>query len=328
MDFPFEEAIRFAAADDAVHACGPHPDWTETVWFSFNVPERALGGWFYVQMRPNLGLCSGGAFVYGPGCWAPWEQPYNAYLHYLPLPAPLDLRDVTFPNGVSVRVVEPGMSYDLGYRFRDHREFVADLRFDGLTPPVPHVHGAPPFLDSSHYDQHGRVHGYIELHGERIEVDCFAVRDRSWGRRPERVGRSVGRLSYIFGTTSADEGFLVFTTPAGGDPHAETEDLSSGYLFRGGALRRLATATRVNSRDSGTGGVQRVEIEARDSDGRELSLIGEAQSRMGLMTGGLCINTLMRFEVGGGGGSVRSGWGEDQDVWSVARFAANHNWQR
>lgn len=327
MDFPFDETIRFSAADDELHPFGSKPDWTETVWFSFNVPERALGGWLYVQVRPNLGICSGGAFVYGPGCWSPWEQPYNAYLHYLPLPVPLDLRDVTFPNGVSVKVVEPGMVYDLAYRFRDHDEFVADLRFEGLTPPVPHVQGAPPFVGSSHYDQHGRVTGEMVLHGETIAVDCFAVRDRSWGRRPERVGRSVGRLSYVFGTTSVDEGFLVFTTPADGDQTAEVEHLSSGYLFRGGVLRRLVGATRRNRRDPATGGVERIEFEAVDTDGRELVVVGDAVSRMGLMTGGLCINTLMAFTVDGGG-PTRHGWGEDQDVWSAARFAANHNWQR
>lgn len=327
MDFPFDDALRFSAVDDELHRAGPTPDWTETVWFSFNVPERSMGGWLYIQVRPNLGVSSGGAFVYGPGCWAPWEQPYNAYFHHLPLPDPLDLREVTFRNGVSVKVVESGMVYDLRYRFRDHDEFVADLRFEGLSPPVPHVHGAPPFVGSSHYDQHGHVTGEVRLHGETIEVDCFAVRDRSWGRRPERVGLDVGRLSYVFGTTGADEGFLVFTTPAGGDQTAEIEELSSGYLFREGALRRLAGATRRNVRDHSTGGVQAIEIDAVDTDGRLLHVVGEAHARMGLMTGGLCINTLMRFTVSGDGTS-RHGWGEDQDVWSAARFAANRNWQR
>jgi hypothetical protein len=322
MDFPFDDAVRFSPADDELHAVGPNPDWTETVWFSFNVPERALAGWLYIQTRPNLGISSGGAFVYGPGSWTPWELPYMAYFQHLPLPDPLDLRDVTFRNGVSVRMVEPGMVYDLGYRFRDQTELVADLRFEGLTPPVPHVHGAPPFTGSSHYDQHGRVTGTLHLHGEAIPVDCFAVRDRSWGRRPEKVGLDTGRLSYVFGTTSADEGFLVFCTPAGGDQTAEVEHLSSGYLFRDGALRRLATAERRNTRDAATGGVQRIEVEATDADGRELTVVGEAASRMALGTGGLCINTFLRFDVGGGDGAPRTGWGEDQDVWSYARFAA------
>lgn len=316
LDFPFDDAVRFTAADDELHPVGPSLDWTETVWFSFNVPERGLGGWLYVQCRPNLGTGSGGAFVYGPGAWGAWEQPFHAYFHHLPLPDELDLRNVTFANGVSVRMIEPGMRYELGYRFRDQDDFVADLEFDGLTPPVPHVSGAPPFIGSSHYDQHGRVTGTIRLLGEDIAVDCFAVRDRSWGRRPEHIGLGVGRLSYVFGTVSPDEGFLVFTTPPRDDQRAEIEHLSSGYLFRDGALRRLASATRRNHRDPATGGVARVEIDAVDTDGRPLAVEGEAVSRVALHTSNLCVGTLLRLSVDG-----RAGWGEDQDVWPLARFA-------
>jgi hypothetical protein len=218
---------------------------------------------------------------------------------------------------VSVKMIEPGMVYDLGYRFRDHDDFTAELRFEGLTPPVPHVQGAPPFIGSSHYDQHGRVTGTLRLHGETIPVDCFAVRDRSWGRRPEHIGMASGRLSYVFGTTTADEGFLVFTTPPGDDQDADVEHLSSGYLFRDGALRRLATATRRNERDPATGGVRRIEVAAVDADGRALNVVGDAVSAMAMDRANLCINTFLRFDVDG-----REGWGEDQDVWPFARFAA------
>jgi hypothetical protein len=317
IDFPFDDAIRFHPVDDELHPRGDNPDWTETIWFSFNVPERGLAGWFYIQMRLNIGIVTGGAFVYGPGTFAPWELPYFGYFNHLPLSEPLDIRDVTFRNGVSVKMIEPGMVYDLGYRFRDHDDFTAELRFEGLTPPVPHVQGAPPFIGSSHYDQHGRVTGALRLHGETIPVDCFAVRDRSWGRRPEHIGMASGRLSYVFGTTTADEGFLVFTTPPHDDQDAEVELLSSGYLFRDGKLRRLSAAIRRNERDPATGGVRRIEVAATDADGRALNVVGDAVSAMAMDRANLCINTFLRFDVDG-----REGWGEDQDVWPFARFAA------
>lgn len=322
--FPFEESIRFTAEDDSMHPVGdPALDWTETNWWSFNVPERALAGWLYTQVKPNLGVCAGGAFVYGPDAWLPWELPYYGWFSHQPLPDPLDLRDTTFRNGVSVGMIEPGMSYSLGYQFRDNRDFTADLRFDGLTPPVPHVTGAPPFTGSSHYDQHGRVSGSISLLGERIEVDCFAVRDRSWGRRPERIGPNSARLSYAFGTASADEMFLVFTLPISSAPGETTGRLSSGYMVRDGSLRRLATATRRDRRDPVTGGVAEFEIEGIDSDGRELNVSARAISRMALPGSALCINTLLEFDING-----RRGYGEDQDVWATARFAAARRAER
>ncbi len=316
VDFPYPDAVRFGPADDSLHPPGPSSDWTETTWWSFNVPERGLGGWLYIQIRPNLGVSSGGAFVYGPGRWMVSEQPYYAYFHHLPLPEPMDLRNVKFGNGVSVRVLEPGMRYRVGYQFRDHTEFTADLLFEGLTPPVPHLRGAAPFTGSSHYDQHGRVTGTLQLNGETIDVDCIAVRDRSWGRRPEHVGLGTRRLSYVFGAGSSAEAFLVFTQPPVDDQLAEVENLSSGYLLRSGKLRRLTSAVRSNRRDPATGGVEHITIDGVDSDGRELHVTGDAVSRLALVNASLCVGTIMRFSIDG-----REGWGEDQDVWPHARFA-------
>lgn len=313
--FPIDEAIRFAENDDQLHKIlYPNKDWTETVWFSFNVPEKGLAGWLYCQMRLNLGSVTGGAFVYGPEGWLSWEIPYYGWFNFLPLDEEFDLRDVVFKNGVSVKMREPGMVYDLGFKFRDQQEFLADLRFEGLTPPVPHVHGAPPFTNSSHYDQHGRVTGKIWLHGEEIAVDCFAVRDRSWGRRPEHIGPTAQRLSYVFGTVSEDEMFLIFTIPEENTPHCDVEHLSSGYLVRDGVLRRLKNATRHNVRDPGTGAISSLRVSGEDDDGRTFTITGAPVSRMALhTTTSLCINSFLKMDIDG-----REAWGEDQDVWPLS----------
>ncbi|MDT7549253.1 MAG: hypothetical protein QOE84_1647, partial [Actinomycetota bacterium] len=159
-------ALAWTAVDDQLHAPGSDRlDWTETTWWSFGIPERALFGWLYCQLRPNNGTVAGGAFVYDPSGALPWDIPYFAYAQYTPLPDRLDLRNVSFRNGVSIRCLEPGMHYALGYRFRDQEDFVADLEFRGLTAPVAHVQGSPPFTGSSHYDQMGHVTGRIRLNG-------------------------------------------------------------------------------------------------------------------------------------------------------------------
>jgi len=314
VTLPFEPHLLFSPEDDALHVPGPEPDWTETSWWSFNVPDRAVAGWLYVQVRPNLKTVAGGAFVYDRRAHLPWELPYFAMFAHHPLPDALDLRSVTLKSGVSIRCVEPGMRYALGYRFRDHTDFLADLEFEGLTPPVPYLKGAPPFVGgSSHFDQHGRVTGTLSLRGEEIDVDCFAVRDRSWGRRPELAGRR-SRLSYCFGTSSSTDGFLAFCRPTDDDPLADVEHLGSGYLLRDGVLRRLADGTRVATRDPSTGAVSTIELAATDEDGRALAVAGDAVSRMFLPNNHLCINTLVRWDGG-------AAWGEDQDVWPVALFS-------
>ena len=309
--------LLWTPADDALHAVGsPKPDWTETTWWSFSVPERDLAGWLYVQLRPNLGLCTGGAFVYDPSGTQAYDIPYHGFTTFTPLPEPLDLRDVAFGNGVSVRCLEPGLRYELGYRFRDQEDFVADLLFEGLTPPVPLLPGEPPFTGSSHYDQTGRVTGTLRLHGETIDVDCFAVRGRSWGRRPELLGRRRGdRVGYAFGTVDEREAFLAFTAPPADDPTGDVEHLTGGWLLRDGALRRLASAERRVVRDPATGFLQELTIEGVDSAGRTMTATGRARSRFALQSGGLCVNTFLAWDLDG-----RAGHGEDQDVWSMARI--------
>src|SRR5829696_418698 len=263
LDPAIPAELLWTPEHDRLHPVGSDkPDWTETTWWSFNVPDRALAGWLYIQMRPNLGVATGGAFVYDPSGTTAWDIPYYAYANFTPLPRPLDLRDVAFGNGVSVRVLEPGLRYELGYRFRDQEDFVADLLFEGLTPPIPLLPGEPPFTGSSHYDQTGRVTGTLRLHGETIPVDSFAVRDRSWGRRPELLGRRPGdRAGYAFGTVDEREAFLAFTAPPAADPLGNVEHLTGGWLLREGALRRLASAERRVVRDPATGFLQELRMD-------------------------------------------------------------------
>ena len=318
--WPWESNLAFSDADDHRHEPGPDHDWTETTWWSFNVPERGLAGWTYGQVKPNIGVVHGGAFVYGPGAFAAWDQPFYNWTFYDKLPDTWDFDDVTFRNGTSVKMLEPGMRYHLGYQFRDQRDLILDLEFTGLTPPVPHLSGKPPFTGSSHYDQHGRLTGTMLLRGEEIAVDCFSVRDRSWGRRPELMGRR-GKLSYAFGTNEAGEAFLAFCVPSDGDPLSSVETLTSGYLLRDGQLRYLAEAERRTTRDRATGCVQTIEITGKDTDGRLLDVRGVTKSAMALPTYHITINALLEWDMAGG-----MGWGEDQDVWpnlSIADLRQN-----
>jgi hypothetical protein len=178
---------------------------------------------------------------------------------------------------------------------------------------VPHLSGEPAFTGSSHYDQMGRVQGTLRLHGDTIAVDCLSMRDRSWGRRPELIGRRPGdRVSYAYGATSESEAFLAFCVPE--EPLSDVERLTSGWLLRDGVLRRLVQARRKVVRQP-SGALHGVTLTGVDSDGRELRAQGTVLSTMFLHAGPLCINTALRWDVDG-----RQGFGEDQDVWSTARF--------
>ncbi len=299
----------FTERDDRFHFEEMSGDWwaTETAWFSFSHPERRLGGWFYTMARPNIGTVAGGAWIWDDSAHLPWEALYSANYTALELPCDQDLNDITLPTGVSIRVIEPCMSYALGYN--DDSRLQASLRFDGVMPPEPLTSTGSTFGRSHHFDQIGRVSGEIILHGETIPIDCLAVRDRTWGRRREDRPRQA---AYVTGVASPGHGFLAVS-----NVEEERNPVAYGFLHRDGRTLPLTQGERRLERDNENGWITRVEIHANDAEGRELHAIGTPLSRLVINRHTFIdINSLIEWDING-----ESGHGEDQDMWPVHRWS-------
>jgi hypothetical protein len=307
---------KLTAGDDAFHPASDHWWETETAWFSFNLPERRIGGWFYNQVLATQQVCNGGAWV-----WDDSEAPalYEVSHKGLTLPPieELDLRDVQLPNGNHIQALEPLTTYRV--RYSDPGAFEADLRFRGVMAPNSHPLGAPPFWKGRHFDQPMHVTGEIVLHGEELEIDCISVRDRSWGPRPQgpdprkaprpertdRPPRAPEGVGYPFGTASDEEAWLLYTRPTIVDGVA-SDELSTGYLLRNGTYGHLVRGRRRTWLDPETRWISRMELEATDEHGRELEATGELVARHG--AAGSPVGTgLFRWSWNG-----LEGWGEDQ----------------
>ena len=301
-------APTFTADDDGFHRLSDRWWETETCWFSFHVPERRLGGWLYTMVRPNIGTVAGGAWVWDDSAELPWEVLYSTNFSALQLPPGTDLRDVELPTGVRIKVVEPTRCYDLGYD--DPGRLELSLRFTGVMPPEPLAAVGSTFGSARHFDQLGRVTGTVTMYGEQFDVDCLAMRDRTWGPRPEHRPRQA---AYVTGAVSTDHAFLAVTnTDAhGGDP------VAYGFLRREGRTVALVAGERVVERDPVRGHVRRVSVRATDADGRSMRAVGEPVSRIVVNRHSFIdINSLVSWDIDGD-----EGWGEDQDMWPVHRFA-------
>jgi hypothetical protein len=306
-----------------------HPWWLETFWTSFNVPERKMGGWFYNQVLKNQGehgLCNGGAWV-----WDASDAPalYQRNRSDLPFaPGPRDLRNISLPNGNTIRVLEPLKKYHMTYS--DPGAYEADLIFDAVMEPNPHPAGCAPFWRGRHWDQAMHVTGEIVLKGERIPVDCYSVRDRSWSPRKPRIsaaandttgGRALQRrtpaptgghsditqplrkpfnIGYIFGTASPLDAFLAYTMVIEGEED-RGDFLNTGYLIRDGIWAHLVTGERRCVVDPDKGWIWRIEFEGTDTLGRTVHVAGEQVSNHGTATG------LFYWKWDGA-----EGWGENQ----------------
>lgn len=299
----------FTARDDGFHFNEMGDEWwaTETAWFSFHHPERRLGGWLYTMARPNIGTIAGGAWVWDDSAHLPWEVLYSANYSALKIPVGQDLSDIRLPTGVSIKTLEPCMSYALGYE--DGERLKATLRFDAVMAAEPLTATGSTFGSAHHFDQIGRVHGELLLYGERIDIDCLAMRDRTWGRRPENRPRQA---AYVTGAATAAHGFLAVT-----NVRPEGDLAAYGFLRRDGRTVSLVHGERRVERDPQHGWATRIELWATDMEGRELHAVGQPVSRIFINRHTFIdLNSLVRWDIGG-----EVAWGEDQDMWPVHRWA-------
>jgi hypothetical protein len=331
-------------ADDDFHDEEMTDRWweTETCWFSWNVPERNLGGWAYCQARPNASICNGGVWVWDDRAAYPWELAYRAEYSGLQLPprAQRDMRDFEWPNGVQVRVVEPLTTYAVSYS--DPGALEVNLVFDAIMVPNPHPDGVVPFLKGAHFDQAGHVTGTMVLHGEEIPIDCYSVRDRSWGPRP--LGRrrprteatvstapssamnsaassaaadkqpgtgGFGGVGYSFCAARPGEAWLTYAIPG-----PEVEPVVCGFLLRGGVYGHILAGERRVTFDPHTGWPLSIELEAIDEFDRSLSARGDTVSRHWRGHGG---DSLVHWRWD----EATEGWGEDQSYFSRDQWERN-----
>jgi hypothetical protein len=319
---------EFDESDDDFHDESLTHHWweTETNWFSWNVPERQMGGWTYCQARPNANLCNGGAWVWDDTASFSWELPYHVNYSGLRLPerSQRDMRDFEWPNGVHVTTLEPLMRYLVQYE--DSDQLRVDLVFDAFMPPNPHPVGISPFFKGTHFDQAGHVTGEIVLRGERIPIDCLSFRDRSWGPRP--MGRpkprpptdpassmQFGGVGYSFGAADSENAWLVYSVPG-----IATDAVVCGFLLKAGKYGHIIAGERELECDPWTGWPNTMCVSAIDEFGRELHVQGIAASRHWRGHGG---DSLFHWNWDG-----FEGWGEDQSyfsrsVWEAKRSASD-----
>lgn len=327
----------FVPGDDTYHKLSEDPFEVETNWWCFNIPERHLGAWVHAAYHTNRGQVTWRIFAWDPSGADPGRLAYYRNRPDVAMPTDPDLRDITFPEGgYSLKMLTPLMDYHLTYR-DDEANFGIEFEFKAVHPPRRFTPGQPPAMYNPHLDQLGHYNGELILRGERIPINCYSVRDRTWGprgghhsqsqkpayvrgeyrvrnpggpqwRQIERE-RGRGRIQYIFGHTGAETGFLSFVRPQDGDA-AGWSPLNMGWLLKDGVFQRLDTTKSKmrNFRDPKTGWSAHMQCILVDVTGRSMEAEGFAVSHMCEHATGS--NALMRWEYDG-----KVGWGEDQDGW-------------
>jgi hypothetical protein len=292
--------------DEVFHPPSDDPDWSESGWFGFAVPERDINGFVYYFYDARTGTCGG-----GPALWDPsGEQTYDCLFYdwrwVQPPTGALDFADFQLPNSLRHRMVDPMHSYRLSY---SNLGLELDLEWTALMDA--HVLG-PSSPQQCHYDQPGRVFGTALLDGQRFDIDCFSMRDRTWGPHRPGARRSGDYLWAIAGP--ADSWHAL--TMAGREENSDR--VIGGYLMRDGVVGELVTGQRrVLQRRAGA--PVRVVLDAEDDRGRVLHADGEVRTALRWLgwPGRMTFWTLTDWHW-----DDRRGWGEDQEFFAREQVRA------
>jgi hypothetical protein len=310
LDIDAEDLLH--AEDEGFHPVPGEPFQTEGSWWCFFAPERRLSGWIYHLTRLNLGVASGGVWIWDDTATQWYEVPYFALQHLQPVDPGADLRDMRWADGTQLRSLEPFQRYEIKYR--DGDELSLELEYQAIMAPYVSTGGDPtrPFR----YEQPSRATGRLVLRGETIDIDCTAIFDHSWGVRPERTTSASASASrptalanqpapYLWGTASAEHAFFVMG--------------SGGRLVRDGKRAELIDVTQEIERSPDDGTIQRIRVTGVDRDGRSLDAVGTRESLIIRPSAGASVGFIytMRWRLDGSDAS-----GDVQDVWPAARWAA------
>lgn len=271
--------------DDLFHRASTDPYWNESAWFGFTVPQRSLTGWVYCYHRPNMNFSVGGVALWDPSGEYPWDCLYYDWGNPVSLPPTAEMFDFSLDSGLTVHCREPLHSFNLNFL---SDECTVDLTWDSVAPPQTALAAGAKRLPSGadqwatgHYNQAGRVRGSIALRGESIPVDCFYLRDHSWG--PRRFTTNP-RGDFASVVASPSNGFCVLAAsdqPAATDSCVGVADpVAFGWYLKDGESSRLVNGRRtVLERDS-HGRPTRVSVTGRDELGRELSATGTCRNTL------------------------------------------------
>ncbi len=235
-----EKNLSFGTAvpeDDLLHPqfkdTNRSPALTETQFFGFSVPEENIHALTYVWHHPNLGVVSGGAWVW-QGVKRHFLQSelvnWTSFMSEDVLAN--DLWDYKFDNGYHVQTIEPLKRHRLRYT-DESRNNSFDIETQALMEPMLLQTGM-------HFEQAVRARGELTLRGKTYQVDCTHVRDRSWGQSRSEQHAPTPPFDWITGVFSEN---LMFGCSTYDHPDLEPEwkgqpQVPGGDPTKGGWVRR------------------------------------------------------------------------------------------
>lgn len=180
----------------------PHYALTETQYYGFYVPEADLHCFTWVWYHPNLNALESGTMA-----WRGFK-PINLACELFDFRGFMSgevfaktFTDFTLDSGLSITMTEPGKTWRLRYEDKE-RGNGFDVVQQAVTEPLV-------WPTSNHFEQTMHCTGRITLRGEAHAVDCYSVRDRSFGEYRLEDPMGIPPNSWTTGAFGPDLSFTV-----------------------------------------------------------------------------------------------------------------------
>ncbi len=256
--------------------------------------------------RPGMGMLNGGPVLWDNQRRFQWDCLYYNWSHLQVLPEGAQKFNMKARNSLSCRVIEPSAKYRIEY---DKDGFIMDLTWTAIGP----IHelktgdSGQQATARFHIEQPGRMTGTIRRGGEEYVIDCFSMRDASYGRR-EYDSLACGGYFWGIGETRA---FHAIAMGAGREACS-----IGGFIWKDGEMASLVSGRREVVQ-WGQFGPREVRWEATDALGRSMVVTGEIDE--GLVFTGYTDHTvhwsLVRWDWEGS-----EMWGDNQEFSPTERF--------
>jgi hypothetical protein len=297
-DLPQADRFCDNASDD--------PYWNESAWFSVSIPERKIHGAIQYYFRPNMGMLNGGPMLWDPSGTQTWDCLYYNWSHLQARPPGSQKFDMTANNSLQVQVLDPLRRYAIAY---SNEDFELDLEWRAIAPVHELVSNDPgqKATQKFHLEQPGHMVGTIRRDGETFPVDCYSMRDTSYGPRNYTSTASGG---YFWGI-AADSAFHAIAKGEGSE-----QTVIGGFIWKDGELASLVSGTR-RVETFGRYGPSRVLFDAKDQLGRTITATGRIDD--GFIFTGYTDHTVVWSLLEWDWNGVTH-WGDNQEFCPALRF--------
>lgn len=240
-----------------------NPYWNESVWFSVSIPERRIHGLIQYYFRPNMGMLNGGPALWDRENRYQWNCLHYQWSHLQAMPQGAQKFDMKARNSLSCKMIEPLQRYKIDY---DRSGFQMDLTWEAIGPCHELVTGdaGQKATAKFHIEQPGRMTGVIRRHGEEFPIDCFSMRDTSYGAR-EYESLAIGGYFWGIAENSSFHALCM--------GHGTYADCIGGYIMKDGEMSSLVSGRR-EVLEWGEHAPAKVVFEGTDKLGRTMKATG------------------------------------------------------